>query len=158
MLQLRYPQHRAQLTPARVTHIKENHCRLITGIFSHLFLIFFGTIQYFKPHARHAHQGKPLPPNHRYFFYLFPIFFLEPCSISNPARVTHINENHCRLITGIFFIFFFGTMQYFKPHARHARQGAALPLHHWCRGTSLIRKRLSLGPYSRHMPRTLWWS
>jgi len=26
------------------------------------------------------------------------------------------------------------------------------------RGTSLIRKRLLLGPYSRHMPRALWWS
>ena len=26
------------------------------------------------------------------------------------------------------------------------------------RGTSLIRKRLSLGPYSRPMPRALWWS
>jgi len=27
-----------------------------------------------------------------------------------------------------------------------------------CRGTLLIRKRLSLGPYSRPMPRALWWS
>ena len=26
------------------------------------------------------------------------------------------------------------------------------------RGTSPIRKRLPLGPYSRHMPRALWWS
>ena len=26
------------------------------------------------------------------------------------------------------------------------------------RGTSLIRKRLSIGPYSRAMPRDLWWS
>ena len=26
------------------------------------------------------------------------------------------------------------------------------------RGTSLIRKRLPLGPYSRPMPRALWWS
>ena len=26
------------------------------------------------------------------------------------------------------------------------------------RGTSLIRKRLPLGPYSRHVTRTLWWS
>jgi len=31
VLQLRYPQHRPLLTPARVTYIKENHCRLITG-------------------------------------------------------------------------------------------------------------------------------
>ena len=26
------------------------------------------------------------------------------------------------------------------------------------RGTSLIRKHHSVGPYSRHMPRALWWS
>ena len=26
------------------------------------------------------------------------------------------------------------------------------------RGASLIRKRLLLGPYSRAMPRALWWS
>ena len=26
------------------------------------------------------------------------------------------------------------------------------------RNTSLIRKRPPLGPYSRHMPRALWWS
>ena len=26
----------------------------------------------------------------------------------------------------------------------------------WYRGTSLIRKRLLLGPYSRHTPRALW--
>ena len=26
------------------------------------------------------------------------------------------------------------------------------------RDTSLIRNRLSLGPYSRPMPRALWWS
>ena len=26
------------------------------------------------------------------------------------------------------------------------------------RGTSLIRKNLTLGPYSRLMPRALWWS
>ena len=26
------------------------------------------------------------------------------------------------------------------------------------RGTSLIRKRLPLGPYRRPMPRALWWS
>ena len=26
------------------------------------------------------------------------------------------------------------------------------------RGTSLIRKRLPLGPYSRPIPRALWWS
>jgi len=26
------------------------------------------------------------------------------------------------------------------------------------RGASLIRNRLPLGPYSRHMPRALWWS
>ena len=27
-----------------------------------------------------------------------------------------------------------------------------------CRGTSLIRKRLALGPYSSLMPRDLWWA
>ena len=27
----------------------------------------------------------------------------------------------------------------------------------WCRGTSLIRNRLLLGPYSRAMPRDPWW-
>ena len=27
-----------------------------------------------------------------------------------------------------------------------------------CRGTSLIRKRHSLGPYSQHVRRVLWWS
>jgi len=26
------------------------------------------------------------------------------------------------------------------------------------RGTSLTRERIPLGPYSRHMPRALWWS
>ena len=26
------------------------------------------------------------------------------------------------------------------------------------RGTSLVRKCLPLGPFSRHMPRALWWS
>ena len=26
------------------------------------------------------------------------------------------------------------------------------------RGTSLIRKRLHLGLYSKHMPRAVWWS
>ena len=26
------------------------------------------------------------------------------------------------------------------------------------RGTSLMRKRTPLGPYSRTMPRALWWS
>ena len=26
------------------------------------------------------------------------------------------------------------------------------------RGTSLIRNRLPLGPYTGHMPRALWWS
>ena len=28
----------------------------------------------------------------------------------------------------------------------------------WYRGTSLIRNRPRLGPYSRTMPKALWWS
>ena len=28
----------------------------------------------------------------------------------------------------------------------------------WYRGTSLIRNSAPLGPYSRTMPRALWWS
>ena len=36
------------------------------------------------------------------------------------------------------------------------RAASAAPILY--RGTSLIRKRLALGPYSSPMPRALWWS
>ena len=36
-------------------------------------------------------------------------------------------------------------------HSRHT------PLRAGCRGTSLIRNNNPLGPYSRTMPRALWW-
>ena len=44
-----------------------------------------------------------------------------------------------------------------RPHSRPltTRQGRLIPCY---RGTSLIRNRRPLGPYSRDMPRSLWWS
>ena len=38
------------------------------------------------------------------------------------------------------------------PRSSHRREKAAY------RGTSLIRNSPPLGPYSRYMPRALWWS